>query len=302
MKKEFENMILSGPGQKKFERGLVEMERTKDYTRVPSGMGKLEGKVAIVTGAAGGQGEIEAKVLAQEGAKVVCVTRRNEAELNRVVEHIKKCGGEAIGVMADVSIEDNWTNIIVKEALAAFGRIDVLVNNAGVLDGGSVLNETKEAFDKVMSIDCFGVFFGMKHCAPEMAKVGGGAIVNTSSIYGAHFGPANCVAYATAKAAVVGMSRAAANDLADYGIRVNTIHPGHILTPMTQARPANRAKLAGAALQGRYGLCEELAKPVLFLCCDDSSHITGQMLYVDGGMTINLNTANKEYKSNILER
>lgn len=302
MRKEFENMVLSGPGQAEYERSVFEMERAKDYIRVPEGTGKLEGKVAIVTGAAGGQGEIEAKVIAQQGAKVVCVTDKNEKDLHRVVEHIKRCGGEAIAVMADVSIEENWTDIIVKEALAAYGRIDILVNNAGVLDGGNVLNETKEAFDRVMGVDCFGVFFGMKHCAPEMAKVGGGAIVNTSSIYGAHFGPANCVAYATAKAAVVGMSRAAANDLADYGIRVNTIHPGHILTPMTYARPANREKLAHACLQGRFGLSEELAMPVLFLVSDDASHITGQKLFVDGGMNIFLNTANKEYKSNILDR
>lgn len=300
MKKEFENMILSGPGQEEFERGLVEMEQTKRYTRVPEGTGKLEGKVAVVTGAGGGQGEIIAKVLAQQGAKVTIVGR-NADKLRRVAEHIKDDGGDALCVSADVGKEESWTEI-VKQTVDAYGRIDILVSNAGVIDGGNVLNETKEAFDKVMDVDCFGVFYGMKHCAPEMIKVGGGAIVNTSSIYGAHFGPANCVAYATAKAAVVGLSRAAANDLAEYNIRVNTIHPGHILTPMTQARPANREKLANAALQGRYGLCEELAKPVLFLVSDDSSHITGQKLFVDGGMTINLNTNNKAYKSNILER
>lgn len=300
MKKEFENMILSGPGQEEFERGLVEMEQTKRYTRVPEGTGKLEGKVAVITGAGGGQGEIIAKVLAQQGAKVTIVGR-NADKLTRVAEHIKADGGQAMCVAADVGKEESWTEI-VKKTVDTYGRIDILVSNAGVIDGGNVLNETKEAFDKVMDVDCFGVFYGMKHCAPEMIKVGGGAIVNTSSIYGAHFGPANCVAYATAKAAVVGLSRAAANDLAEHNIRVNTIHPGHILTPMTQARPANREKLANAALQGRYGLCEELAKPVLFLVSDDSSHITGQKLFVDGGMTINLNTNNKAYKSNILER
>lgn len=293
-------MILSGPGQEEFERGLVEMEQTKRYTRVPEGTGKLEGKVAVITGAGGGQGEIIAKVLAQQGAKVTIVGR-NADKLIRVAEHIKADGGQAMCVAADVGKEESWTEI-VKQTVDTYGRIDILVSNAGVIDGGNVLNETKEAFDKVMDVDCFGVFYGMKHCAPEMIKVGGGAIVNTSSIYGAHFGPANCVAYATAKAAVVGLSRAAANDLAEYNIRVNTIHPGHILTPMTQARPANREKLANAALQGRYGLCEELAKPVLFLVSDDSSHITGQKLFVDGGMTINLNTNNKAYKSNILER
>lgn len=291
----FDNMVLEGEGQAEFEKKLFEMERTEHFPR--SADPRLDGRVIIVTGASGGQGELEAKVIAQQGAKVVCVARREE-ELERIVSQIKEDGNEAMPYSMDVSVEENWEKLaaaVVKE----YGRIDGLVNNAGILDGGNVLNEPMEAFEKLMSVDCYGVFFGMKHCAPAMIEAGGGSIVNTSSIYGAHFGPANCIAYATAKAAVVGMSRAAANDLSEYGIRVNTVHPGHILTPMTYARPANRKKLAEVALLGRYGLSEEMARPVLFLLSDDSSFITGQCLYVDGGMNIFLATNNKAYKTKL---
>lgn len=289
----FDNMILSGPGQAQYEQKVFESERTKPFPRVAQGTGKLEGKVAVVTGAAGGQGEIEAKVIAQQGAKVVCVTAKNQTDLERVVADIKANGGEAMAIMADVGFEENWERI-VSETVAAYGRIDILVNNAGILNSGSVLTENEKDFKRLMDVDCYGVFYAMKHCASEMIKIGGGAIVNTSSIYGAHFGPANCIAYATAKAAVVGMSRAAANDLSQYNIRVNTVHPGHILTPMTYARPANREKLADAALLKRFGLSEEMARPVLFLVSDDSSFITGQQLFVDGGMNIYLNTNNNQ--------
>jgi len=290
-RKEFENMVLSGPGQAEYEQMLFASERSKKFPRVPEGTGKLEGQVAIVTGGAGGQGEIEAKIIAQQGAKVVVIDL-NVKEINRVVSNIKADGGEAMGIVKNIAYEESWKEI-VKDTVEAYGRIDILVNNAGIIHSGSVLNESMEDFIKLMEVDAYGVLLGMKHCAPEMTKVGGGAIVNTSSVYGAHFGPENCIAYATAKAAVVGMSRAAASDLAEYNIRVNTIHPGHILTPMTYTRPPNREKLAAAALMKRYGLSEEMAAPVLFLVSDDSSFITGQELYVDGGMTIKLNTANQ---------
>lgn len=298
MREEFKNMVLEGPGQEEYDRYVFETERSRQYPRVAAGTGRLEGKVAVVTGAAGGQGEFIAKVFAQEGAKVACITRKNREGLDRVVGAIKRDGGEAIAIMADVSIEEDWDRIVA-DTVEAYGKIDVLVNNAGVLDGGNVLNEPTEAFEKLMGIDCYGVFYGMKHCGPEIIKAGGGSIVNTSSIYGAHFGAGNCIAYATAKAAVVGMSRSAAKDLAQYNIRVNTVHPGYILTPMTYVRPANRKILSEASLLGRFGLSEEIAKPVLFLACDDSSFITGQELFVDGGVTINLNTNNNAYSAKL---
>ena len=290
---ELENMVLAGPGQAGFEKRIFEGERSKKYPRVPVGTGKFEGQVAIITGAAGGQGEIEAKMIAQQGASVVLVDI-NEKDMQRVQRDIERDGGTCMSDVMDVSVEKNWINLIQK-VVKAYGRIDLLVNNAGIIDNGGALNIELDSFHKVMNVDCTGVLLGVKHCSQEMIKVGGGAIVSTSSIYGAHFGPANCIAYATAKAAVVGMSRAQATDLAEYGIRVNVVHPGHILTPLTYARPANREKLANAALQKRYGLSEEVAAPVVFLLSDDASHITGQCLYIDGGMTVFLNTANKQY-------
>lgn len=291
----FDNVILDGPEQAEFEKKLFEEERSMPWPRVAVGTGKLEGKVAIVTGAAGGQGEMEAKAIAQQGAKVVCVTNKNHADLERVVAHIIRDGGEAIAVMADVSVEEDWPRI-VKAAIDKWGRIDYLVNNAGVMSNGGVMNVTREAFQACLDVDVYGVLFGMKYCAPEMVKVGGGAIVNTASIYGAHFGTPNCIPYAASKAAVAGMTKAAAADLAPHNIRVNAVHPGYILTPMTYVRPANRVPLSNANLMKRYGLGSELAKPVVNLLSDDSSYITGQSLYVDGGCNIFLGTNNNKMR------
>lgn len=286
-------MVLTGPGQEEFEAKLLRHEQNKEWRRVRRGTGKLEDKVAVVTGAGGGQGEIEAKVLAWQGAKVVLMDI-DEDGIKRVRDKIIEWGGEAISVQGDVGSEESWKHVVEK-AIAAYGKINILVNNAGVLSSGSVITTTMEDFNRVMNIDCYGVLYGMRHCAPEMIKAGGGAIVNTSSISGCRYGQANFVGYATAKAAVLGMSRQAACDLAQYGIRVNTIHPGHVLTSMTAKRPANRLKLAEAALMKRYAMSEELALPVLFLVSDDSAFITAQDLYVDGGMSACLNTNNTLY-------
>lgn len=294
-RKEFEGVVFEGKGQEEFEKKLLEGERTKRWPRVEKGTGKLEDKTAIVTGAAGGQGEAEAKVLAQQGAKVVIVDLPElESEMIRVRDHILEDGGEAMYVPCDVSVEADWENVVAK-AVEAYGSINVLVNNAGVLSSGSVITTTMENFNYCMGVDFYGVMYGMRHCAPEMIKAGGGAIVNTSSISGCVYGQANFAGYAAAKAAVLGLSRQAACDLAEYGIRVNTLHPGHVLTPMTVVRPANRQKLSEATFMKRYAMSEELALPCLFLACDDSAFITAQDLYVDGGMTACLNTNNKLY-------
>ncbi|MBQ9068434.1 MAG: SDR family oxidoreductase [Eggerthellaceae bacterium] len=295
---QFKDVVFEGDGQLEFEAKLMEEERTKHFPRVAEGTGKLENKVAIVTGAAGGQGELEAKLFASEGAKVVLVDLpEKEDELKRVVDHIAGDGGEAVYVCADVSVEDNWKDVIVPAAIDNYGKINVLMNNAGILSAGSILECDMDNFNRCMDVDLYGVLYGMRHCAPEMIKAGeGGSIINTSSISGCHYGQAAFAGYITAKAAVLGLSRSAACDLAEYGIRVNTIHPGHVLTPMTAVRPANRAKDANAAMLKRYGTSEEMARPALFLACDDSSFITGEDLYLDGGMTIALETNNNLYK------
>lgn len=277
----FENMVLEGPGQHPYEQTVFEGERNKKYPLNPEEYQKLRGQVAIVTGAAGGQGEIEAKLLAQNGAKVVIADIKTE-ELKRVESDIIRDGGTALAVEMDVTKTDQW-EAMISQVIDAFGRIDVLVNNAGVIQNGTVLSETRESLEHLMDVDCWGVFYGMKFCAPYMVEAGGGAIVNTSSIQGCHFGPSGLFGYAWAKAGVMGMSKAASTDLAPYGIRVNTVHPGTILTPMTYERGANRKPLAEGCTLKRFGLAEEIASTVLFLVSDDSSYITGQCIYVDGG-------------------
>lgn len=277
----FENMILEGPGQHEYESEVFEAERNKNYPRWPKEYAKLEGQVALVTGAAGGQGELEAKLIAQQGAKVVLADIQEE-ELKRVKADITKDGGEAIVAVMDVTDTEQWEKT-AKLAYDSFGSLDILVNNAGVIQNGTVLTETRESLERLMDVDCWGVFYGMKYCAPYMIESGGGSIVNTASIQGCHFGPGGLFGYAMAKAAVQGMTRAASTDLAEYGIRVNSVHPGTILTPMTYPRGANRKVLADACSMKRFGLSEEIASTVLFLVSDDASYITGQGVFVDGG-------------------
>ncbi len=277
----FRNMVLEGPGQHPYETTVFEAERSKKYPIHPIEFQKLAGQTAIVTGAAGGQGEMEAKLLAQNGAKVVLADIQT-VELMRVEQDIKRDGGHALAVTMDVTSIDQWKHLTAQTA-KAYGSIDILVNNAGVIQNGSVLDETRESLERLMDVDCWGVFYGMKYCAPYMIEAGGGAIVNTSSIQGCHFGPSGLFGYAWAKAGVMGMSKAASTDLAEYGIRVNTVHPGTILTPMTYPRGANRKPLAEGCTMKRFGLSEEIASTVLFLVSDDSSYITGQCIYVDGG-------------------
>ncbi len=282
----FENMVLAGPGQQEYENTVFQTERTKHFPRYPKELAKLEDQVAIVTGAAGGQGEMEAKLIAQQGAKVV-LADLNELELERVKNAIIEDGGEAMCYVMDVTNVEQW-QALARTASETYGSIDILVNNAGVLQNGTLLSETRESLDHLMDVDCWGVFYGMKYCAPYMIEAGGGAIVNTASIQGCHFGPGGLFGYAMAKSAVQGMTRAASTELADYGIRVNSVHPGTILTPMTVVRGANRKPLAEACAIQRFGLSEEIASTVLFLVSDDSSYITGQGIYVDGGASTKL--------------
>lgn len=290
----FDDAIVSGPGQKEFEERIYAESQAKHWPRVAEGTGKFEGQVVIVTGAAGGQGEMEAKMFAQQGAKVYMLDIVEEG-LQRVEAQIIEDGGQAVAVVMDVVDEDGWQNL-VSRIMEEDGRLDVLVNNAGICANGSILTATRESLTRMMDVDCWGVFNGMHYCAPAIIETGGGAIVNTCSYQGTHFGPGNFVGYAMAKSAALGMTRAAATDLGEYGVRVNAVNPGLILSGMTLPRGQNRKGLSEASSLKRYGMPEEIASVVLFLASDDASFINGEFISADAGATTYLHLATADKK------
>lgn len=240
-------------------------------------MGRLEGKVAIITGAARGQGAAEARAFVAEGARVV-LTDIDPAG----IDVAEKIGEHAIFISHDVSDRQSWKNV-VHRAVARFGKLNILVNNAGIYRPGSI-GETDEALlDLHHNINVKGAFLGIAEVAEHMAAAGGGSIINTSSITGLR-GYAGILAYGTSKWAVRGMTRCAAAELAPHRIRVNSIHPGLIDTPMiaTNSAEFNEAAVAATPL-GRIGLVDDVAALATFLASDESSYITGAAMPVDGG-------------------
>jgi 3(or 17)beta-hydroxysteroid dehydrogenase len=242
---------------------------------------RLAGKVALVSGAASGMGRSEAEIFAREGAKVI-VADVLEAEGKQVAD---KIGGAARFVKLDVTSETEW-DAAVKAAVSAFGKLDVLVNNAGISGTYDSDMLSSVAWDKVMSINAKGVFLGMKHVIPLMKQAGGGAIVNISSISGFVGQDGVHMAYNASKGAVRIMTKTAAVQFAPDGIRVNSVHPGFMppmRTSKTSADPTWRAKMLAAVPMKREGRVEEVAHAVLFLASDEASYITGTELVVDGG-------------------
>lgn len=290
----FDNAIVSGPGQKEFEERIYAESQAKHWPRVAEGTGKFEGQVVIVTGAAGGQGEMEAKMFAQQGAKVYMLDVVEEG-MKRVEAQITEDGGQAVSVVMDVVDEEGWQSLVAR-IMEEDGRLDVLVNNAGICKNGSVLTETRESLTRMMDVDCWGVYNGMHYCAPAIIETGGGAIVNTCSYQGTHFGPGNFIGYAMAKSAALGMTRAAATDLGALGVRVNAVNPGLILSGMTLPRGQNRKGLCEASSLKRYGMPEEIASVALFLASDDASFINGEFICADAGATTYLHLATADQK------
>jgi len=239
-------------------------------------MSRLEGKICLITGGARGQGEAEARLFSAEGAKVwIC----------DVLDAEGQALAEALGCQyrhLDVRDEQAW-QALVEEIIDADGGIDALINNAGIFRSNRMVTTDMEEFQLVMDINCNGVFLGMRSVAKPMTASGGGSIVNISSLAGMR-AAVGAFAYGASKWAVRGMTKTASVELARKGIRVNSIHPGLIETPMAHQLGTNLDKIAGRTPLGRVAEADEVAKLALFLASDESSYSTGSEFLVDGGL------------------
>jgi NAD(P)-dependent dehydrogenase (short-subunit alcohol dehydrogenase family) len=248
--------------------------------------GRLEGKVALVTGGASGIGRATALALAREGAKVVIADVAVE-DGEETVRMIEENGGEAIFVETDVSQPDQ-VEVLINEAVETYGRLDCAFNNAGIEGEQAPTPDcTEENWDRVININLKGVWLGMKYEIPQMLKQGGGAIVNMSSVAGL-VGFPNSPAYVASKHGILGLTKTAALEYATEGIRVNAVCPGVIRTAMveraTGGDPEVEAQFATMEPVGRMGKPEEVAEAVVWLCSDAASFVTGHSMVVDGGL------------------
>jgi NAD(P)-dependent dehydrogenase (short-subunit alcohol dehydrogenase family) len=244
---------------------------------------RLQGKVALISGGARGMGAAEARLFAREGARVV-IGDVLEPEGKAVADEI---GGSAVFTRLDVTREDDWTRAVAL-AVERFGRLDVLVNNAGVGAAGRIEDTTPEAWDRVMEINAKGVFLGTRAAIPAMRRGGGGSIVNISSQLGLVGMDDSSPQYTASKGAVRLLTKTTALQYAREGIRANSVHPGPIVTPMTERRradPATYQRMLSRIPLGRYGEPEEVAYAVLYLASDESAFVTGSELVIDGGWT-----------------
>ena len=245
---------------------------------------RLAGKVALISGGARGMGACEARIFAGEGARVV-IGDILEDEGRKVEAEIVETGGEALFIRLDVTSEAEWQRA-VSTAVSRFGSLDILVNNAGISARGKVEDTTVEDWDRVMEVNAKGVFLGTKAAIPEMRKAGGGSIINISSQMGLVGAESSSPQYQSSKGAVRLLTKSTAVQYANEGIRVNSVHPGPIVTPMTEQSRAERGDLHVSQVPlGRYGQPEEVAYAVIYLASDESSFVTGSELVIDGGWT-----------------
>jgi len=245
----------------------------------------LEGKVALISGGARGQGAVEAKLFACEGASVVIGDILDD-QGRQVEAEIAESGGNATYVHLDVTSESQW-NDAVNTAIERYGKLDILVNNAGILIRAGVEDTTEEDWDRIMDINAKGVFLGTKAAIPAMREAGGGSIINISSVAGLQGSPASA-AYSSTKGAVRILTKSTAVQYAKEGIRCNSVHPGLIYTDMTKDTldtPEGERDWLARVPMGRIGVSEDVAKGVLFLASDESSYMTGSELVIDGGIT-----------------
>ena len=249
-------------------------------------MGRLDGKVALISGGARGQGAAEGVMFAREGARVVLGDILDD-ERRKVEAQIAEAGGDATYVHLDVTSESDWQKA-VQTAVDAYGKLDVLVNNAGISVRKSIEEATVEDWDRTMDVNSKGVFLGTKHAIPAMRRAGGGSIINISSTAGL-VGGFGSAAYIASKGAVRLFTKATAIQYAGDRIRCNSVHPGPIDTPMLQETMAQESydledRLNRVPL-GRLGTVDDITYGVLYLASDESSYVTGSELVIDGGST-----------------
>ncbi len=255
-------------------------------------MGKLDGMVALISGAARGQGEAEARLFAREGA-AVALGDVLEDEGRRVAESIIDTGGQALFHKLDVSDQSNWAEM-VERTVEEFGRLDILINNAGIVRMKMIEDSSLQEYLEVIRINQVGVWLGMRAALKPMKELGGGCIINTSSIAGLA-GYAGISSYVASKFAVRGMTKSAAIEFAQYNIRVNSVHPGPIDTPMIRDPQIARREPGEVSYGGpipRVGEADEVAKMMLFIAAD-ATYSTGSEFVIDGGLTAGSNIASR---------
>lgn len=247
-------------------------------------MGRLDNKVALISGGARGQGAAEARLFAREGASVVIGDILDD-EGERVEAEVAEAGGDITYLHLDVTSEEQWVTA-VQTAVNSYGKLDILVNNAGIALQGRVEETTVELWDKIQDINSKGVFLGTREAIPAMREAGGGSIVNISSIAG--LVGSQLTAYSASKGAVRLLTKATAIQYAEENIRCNSVHPGIMITEMTRFMmddPEVNARSLSRIPMGYFGTADDVANGVLFLASDESAYMTGSELVIDGGIT-----------------